>query len=92
MRTVFRLNHNMYAKVVSCVSLTLFGFRQGCQMFPLLFTLYIDDIIQFLGDEGQRCIEIWVFILLFADDMVLTESSVVGLQRRLDKLSVHCNT
>ena len=52
------------------------GLRQGCVLSLLLFSLYINGVVEKLREAkvGVRCGEEQVPVLLFADDMVtLTE-------------------
>ena len=100
---VFNVIRNMYKNVKACVSLQqgyteffdcAFGVRQGCQLSPFLFSFFINDIVQYLGEDNQWSISIGMiqlFILSFADDIIILDSSVVGLQKRLDKLSTYCD-
>jgi len=100
---LYKLIKNMYVKVQSCVSLDSgytaffeckYGLRQGCQMSPFLFSFFINDIVDFLNSDGQRGITIdmmELFILLFADDIVLFDFTPVGLQKRLDKMAIYCS-
>ena len=92
------LNITIRVKVGSSGSLTneipvQKGVKQGCVLAPLLFNLYINDLATKLeGSEftppsvGQTKVS----ILLYADDMVLTSLTRVGLKRLLDKLGLCC--
>ena len=69
------------------------GVLQDCQLSPLLFIIFINDIIEFLQDEdccaplvaGQP-----IHALLFADDVVLCSQTIDGLQHLLDRLKSYC--
>ncbi len=67
--------------------------KQGCPLSPLLFGLYLDALEGRL--DGRECdapalAEMHVWLLLFADDLVLTLESKVGLQQQLDNLQQLC--
>ena len=58
----------MYEKVKSCVrsknGLTNFfsytrGVRQGCLLSPLLFSLYLNDLVECLERNGALGVELW---------------------------------
>ena len=101
--TMITLLQNMYAKAVSVVQVNeevssqfpcLNGVRQGCTLSPLLFSLFISDLEQSLGEEngGIQLIRSRLHLLLFADDLVLLSESPEGLQRSLNGLAEFCNT
>jgi hypothetical protein len=64
------------------------GLMQGCVASPLLFTLYISDIIDIINKSGISGIEIGdlytLHMLLFADDMVLLANSPRSLQLKIN--------
>ena len=82
----------MYAKVKSCVRsknrLTSFfnycrGVRQGCLLSPLLFSLYINDLVTYLENESVTGVELWdigLCAMLYADDLTLLAESEHDLQ------------
>jgi len=60
------------------------GVKQGCLLNPLLFGLYLDALEGHL--DGRECnasavVDLHVWLLLFADDLVLMSESEVGLQQ-----------
>jgi hypothetical protein len=66
------------------------GLMQGCVASPLLFTLYIADIVQLLKNSGISGVNFndlyELQLLLFADDMVLLASSARALQLKINLL------
>jgi hypothetical protein len=85
--------HAMYAKDTICINhpsegvTSSFrcqqGVKQGCPLSPLLFGLYLDALEGRLDDrecDAPALADVHVWLLLFADDLVLTSESEVGLQ------------
>ncbi|MCG8033307.1 MAG: reverse transcriptase family protein, partial [Candidatus Thiodiazotropha taylori] len=69
------------------------GVRQGECLSPLLFSMFLNDIEdQFLnaGLAGLDVNMFKMFMLLYADDIVLFSSSAEELQKGLDLLSDYC--
>lgn len=69
------------------------GVRQGECLSPLLFSLYLNDIEeQFIqsGLEGLDINMFKVFMLLYADDIVIFSKTAEELQSGLDLLSEYC--
>ena len=69
------------------------GVRQGECLSPLLFSMYLNDIEeQFIlsGFEGLDVNMFKIFMLLYADDIVLFSNSDENLQEGLDILSNYC--
>ena len=68
------------------------GVLQGAQNSPALFTHFIADIAEIMQNE-EHPPNLWnrtVPMLCFADDIALISTSVLGLQRMLNKLSGYC--
>ena len=69
------------------------GLKQGCVASPVLFSLLINELANEIIGKAKHGIplgptEIELFILLFADDLTLLASTVIGLQNQLNALSV----
>ena len=68
------------------------GLRQGCSFSPILFLIYMDRIVKKSESCGGVMIgECTVQRLLFADDLVLLDSTQNGLQQALDRFSDACS-
>jgi hypothetical protein len=66
------------------------GVRQGCPLSPLLFNIYIEEIIkEALEDleEGIKVGGMWIRALRFADDQAMMAGSQEGLQTMMDRLN-----
>ena len=61
------------------------GLRQECVLSPLLFSLYINGVVEKLREAkvGARCGEEQVPALLFADDMMILAEGEEELRRGL---------
>ena len=68
------------------------GLRQGCSLSPILFLIYMDRIVK--KSESCGAVKIGkctVQCLLFADDLVLLDSTQNSLQQALDRFSDACS-
>ena len=83
-----------YNNEISHESFTCFlGVRQGESLSPFLFSMYLNDIEEhFMLNkfEGVDLGMLKLFLLLYADDIVLFAESEVGLQNGLDLLDEYC--
>ena len=69
------------------------GVRQGECLSPFLFRMYINDLENELMQNGVKGIDIGMlklYLLLYADDIVIFSNTSDGLQKGLDVLSDNC--
>ena len=70
------------------------GVRQGCNLSPLLFCLFLSDLEKFLQDremKGVKLVHSKLRLLLFADDLVLLSETTQDMQRAVDLLNEYCD-
>ena len=109
----FRVIQSIYKNIKSCVLvndkktdffISNIGVRQGENLSPLLFNLFLNDLEDFLINNnvtGIECREhqlddtlmvyLEMFILLYADDTVILSDTPEGLQNALSIYSEYCN-
>ena len=70
------------------------GVRQGGILSPVFYCLYVDDLVDILASMGIGCHlkDIFLSILLYADDMALLAPSLNGLQKLLVATEQYCQT
>ena len=70
------------------------GVRQGGILSPIFYCLYVDDLVDILSNLGIGCHlkNLFLSILLYADDMALLSPSLKGLQRLLSATEQYCMT
>ena len=70
------------------------GVRQGECLSPFLFSMYLNDLedeFELKGVEGIDIGMLKLYLLLYADDIVIFSNSKEGLQKGLDVLADYCN-
>ena len=82
-----RLNGNLTAPFD-----TTSGVRQGDNLSPTLFSLFINDIVSELNalNCGISIGGTNYCVLLYADDIVLFSDSEANLQKMLDQFNIWC--
>ena len=105
---IFQVIYNMYCNIKSCVSFNdtfssyfdcKHGVRQGENLSPILFALFLNDIQSYIESNGGLCIEpnddqniVWLklLILLYADDTVIFSDNAKDFQTSLNAFHTYC--
>ena len=69
------------------------GVRQGGILSPIFYCIYVDELVQILSEAGIGCHvrNLFLSILLYADDMCLAAPSLRGLQKLLYLVETYCH-
>ncbi|CAC5389157.1 unnamed protein product [Mytilus coruscus] len=69
-----------------------YGMNQGCQMSPTLYSIYVNDLADDIRslNAGVDIGDLYVSILLYADDVALMAPNEQNLQKMLDCLKTWC--
>ena len=69
------------------------GVKQGDNLSPNLFKIFINDLPDYFSNSSDPIIvnNQPVHCLLYADDVILLSTSLLGLQTKLDRLKTYCN-
>ena len=109
---ILRVIYNMYYDIKSCVSLnsqnssffaSFCGVRQGENLSPILFSIYLNDLHDFLIANTNLGIPFdyesdlfatyfRLIVLLYADDTVLISDNETDLQNTLNIFFEYCET
>ena len=81
--------NNKLSQEFSCMT----GVRQGECLSPILFALYVNNLEQELITRGADGVDnglLKLFLILYADDIVIFSESASGLQNGLNVLHDYC--
>ena len=89
---------NLYNDALSEYFVSFIGLRQGENLSPILFSLFINDLEEYLLKHNEtvnfddalcnECLKI--IVLLYADDTVILADSPEKLQNGLNDLEMYC--
>ena len=99
-RKMIDMLKSIYASVKCCVKCDgmtsdsfqcLNGLKQGCKLSPLMFSLLMTSLVKEIKEKGKHGIQLIangvdIFVLVFADDIVLLSDTVPGLQNQINSM------
>ncbi len=91
----------LYSEVECCVKINGFnsdwfsvntGLKQGCLVSPVLFNLYINDLVDVINrtNKGVEIGDRTVSIMLYADDICLLSENEEDMQHMINELEKWC--
>ena len=114
---MFKIINSMYNNAKSCVrqgsSCSNFfqsnvGVRQGENLSPVLFAIFLNDLVEFMShaynglydisiaarllDTDEVSVYFRLYLLLYADDTVILAESAPELQASLNAMYLYCQT
>ena len=99
---------NLYKNIKSCVLvnkiksncfMSKVGVRQGENLSPLLFSIFVNDLENFMIQRGNSSLKfdyelcntyLKILVLMYADDTVIMSNTCKGLQSALSSLEQYC--
>ena len=100
---VITMLRSIYQQVHACVKvasqyitdrfMSEIGLRQGDNLSGMLFLMYVYDITDFMVENGDDPItigQLYLTVLLFADDLCILAKIAESLQRKIYYLSKYC--
>ena len=73
------------------------GTRQGCVSSPVIFSLFINDLVSYLKNECDRGVFVTdqiddLLALMFADDVASFSETIIRLQHQINCIQMFCES